>query len=307
MQSDKKHFDEPRHAVLMFVDEDRGSGSSSAFFVPLFVAHWRLIASSAVVAAIAALVYCLMTPKWYRAEVVIAAISADSGGSSLSSLGGQLGGIASLVGVDLGNNEDQKKENLARLSSREFIYTFLREQQLLPVLFPNRWNAGEKRWNAGGAQEPTLEKAYRYFTENVFTISEDRRTGLIKIAVDWKSPQLAGEWANLLVARINADRREVARAEAERSLAFLNKELGQTSLLELRQTINRLLESEFRKAMLVNVREDYAFKVVDPAITPGEEAVVWPRRVMLIVLAAILGTLCGFAPALLFSRLRPLR
>lgn len=287
-----------RQAVLVFVDEAPAGGATSESQLRILLRYWILIGSCAVIAGLGAITYSLLTPKWYRAQSIIApVVHQDASGSSLGPIGGQLSGLASLVGLGIGSDEDQKKETLARLSSREFTYDFLRSEGVIPVLFADKWDARAQRWKSV-AEEPTLEKAYRYFVDKVCTISEDRLTNLIKVTVDWKDPALARTWANKLVARINADRRSAARAESERNLAFLNRELERASIVELRQAINHLIESEIRKLMLANVREQYAFKVIDPAFEPGIDAVVWPRSAMLTAVALLVGGLLGAGIAL---------
>ena len=287
-----------RQAVLVFVDEAPAGVATSESQLRILLRYWILIGSCAVIAGLGAITYSLLTPKWYRAQSIIApVVHQDASGSALGPIGGQLSGLASLVGLGIGSDEDQKKETLARLSSREFTYDFLRSEGVIPVLFADKWDARAQRWKSV-AGEPTLEKAYRYFFDKVCTISEDRLTNLIKVTVDWKDPALARTWANKLVARINADRRSAARAESERNLAFLNRELERASIVELRQAINHLIESEIRKLMLANVREQYAFKVIDPAFEPGIDAVVWPRIAMLTAVALLLGGLLGAGIAL---------
>jgi len=293
-----KNGETGRQAVLVFVDDLPDGGQAPESLLRVLLGRWKLIAACALVAAAVAITYSSFASKWYRAQTLIAPVRQDASSSALGPLGGEIGGLASLVGLDIGDSEDQKKESLARLSSREFVYEFLRTEGLIPVLFAKRWDAKAKRWKVP-SKAPTLEDGYRFFTGRVITVSEDRRTGLIKVTADWTAPELARDWANQLVARINADRRAVARAESERSLEFLNRELERTGIVELRQAINRMVEVEIRKRMLVNVREEYAFKVIDPAFVPGSNSIIRPRRLMLTAVALMLGGMFGGGLALL--------
>jgi hypothetical protein len=263
------------------------------------LARWRLMATVSLVFALGAVGYCLEAAKWYRAQVLMAAVQPELGTTNLGSAGGGLGGIAALAGIDLAGNDSYKKEFVARFSSRAFTYRFLTEEGLIPILFSNRWDAQNQRWKSTAPdQQPTLEQAYRLFNGKVRTVSEDRRNGLIKVTVDWTDPQLAEDWANKLVARFNADARDVARDESQRSLEYLNRELARTDNVELRQTVSGLIESETRKTMLATVREQYAFKIIDPAFVPGKEGIIWPRRVVLPAVALIVGALLGALLAL---------
>jgi capsular polysaccharide biosynthesis protein len=286
-----------RQAVLVFVDETSAGVASSESPLRILLRSWIIISACALIAGLGAITYSLLAPKWYRAQAILVPVHDDESGSSLGAIGGQLGGLASLVGLGTGSDEDRKQENLVRLSSREFTYDFLRSEGVIPVLFADRWDARAQRWKSV-AEEPSLETAYRYFVDKVRTVSEDRRTNVIKVTIDWKDPVLAAAWANKIVARINADRRATARAESERNLEFLNRELERAGIVELRQAINHLIELEIRKLMLVNVREQYSFKIIDPAFVPGVDAVVWPRIAMLTAVALLLGGLVGAGIAL---------
>lgn len=293
-----------RNAVLLFVDEQQASAGSPGSLLGVLIRHWQLIAATTLITLTATLAYAFLAPRWYRAQAVIAPVSQGAGASTLSSLNNQLGGLATLVGLNP-DDEVLKRESIARLMSREFIYDFLREERLLPILFSERWDADKGRWKGTlGTEEPTLEVAYKYFIGNVCTISEDRRNGLVKITVDWKDPELASSWANKLIARINEDQRAIARAEVGRNLEYLNRELTQTTIVELRQSINRLIEAEIRKLMLANVREQYAFKVIDPAFTPGLEGVVRPRRAVFAIAALFFGVSLGCLLSLTVDRLK---
>jgi uncharacterized protein involved in exopolysaccharide biosynthesis len=292
----EENVDKSRRAVLVFVDEIPGGGHTEPLFGVL-LSYWRSITACAVAAAATAIVYGMLAPKWYRAQTLIAPVPMDTSSSALGALNGEIGGLASLVGLDIGGGEDQEKEALARLTSREFIYAYIESKNLLPVLFAGKWDANTKAWK-NPSKAPSIEDGYQYFVGRIFTVAEDRKTELIKVAVDWTDPELARAWANELVVRINADRRGVARAESERNLQFLNRELESASIIDLRQAINRLVETEIRKRMLVNVREEYAFKVIDPAYLPGIRAVVRPRIALLTAVAAVLGGMLGCGLAL---------
>lgn len=291
----ENNIDTSKRAVLVFVDEVP-AGTPAEPLIKVLFGYWRSIALCVVIAASTAIIYGLLAPKWYRAQTLIASVPMDTSSSALGALGGDIGGLASLVGIDIGGEEDQEKEALARMTSREFIYEFIKSKNLMPILFASKWDGERKAWK-NPARAPDLEDGYQFFVSKVFNVSEDRKTELVKVAVDWSDPGLARDWANELVLRLNADRRAIARAESERNLQFLNRELDNTGIVDLRQAINRLVESEIRKRMLVNVREEYVFKVIDPAYLPGIRAVVRPRVAMLTAVAAALGGLfgCGLA------------
>lgn len=49
--------------------------------------------------------------------------------------------------------------------------------------------------------------------------------------------------------------------------------------------------------MLANVRDEYAFKVIDPAVMPEYRDIVRPRRALMLALGLVMGSLFGMMVA----------
>ena len=87
----------------------------------------------------------LMAPKIYRASVVIAPVT-DAGTDRLGGLGSlasQFGGLASLAGLSI-SSDSKKSEALAVLQSGALTEQYIKEQNLLPVLFHRQWDLKKK-------------------------------------------------------------------------------------------------------------------------------------------------------------------
>ena len=253
---------------------------------------WRrrllVIASVLVFAALAAAASFVMTPRW-RAQVVIVPVKGDDMRGVLSSALGQLGGLASLAGLGASGGGN-KEENLQFLSSRGFLASFIEEEQLLPVLFAKKWDATQGRWIVDDPDDvPTIADGVRYMDSKVRSVQEERRTGIVTLSIVWKDPVVAARWANLMVERANRDLRARAVRDAEASKAYLNAELGKTDVVELRQSIYRLLENQIKTIMLASVRPDYAFRIIDPAVPPDLDEKIRPKRTVMTVLGALAG------------------
>jgi uncharacterized protein involved in exopolysaccharide biosynthesis len=262
-----------------------------------------LVASVAVFLGGAIAAALLITPVFRATSVLIPATNAGAGlGSSLGGQLGSLGGIAALAGLKLGSDGDQTEEALAVLRSRQFTEAFIREKNLMPILFATRWNASEGKWNAAPGEEPTLAMAYRRFNRQIRTVFQDKKTGLVTLQVDWTDRVLAATWANALVARLNAEMRQRAISHADASLKYLQQELASTSVIETRLAVNRLVESQINSRMLANVTSEYAFRVVDPAMVPDLKDVVRPRKVLIAALGLFCGTVAGVFLIVLFGQ-----
>jgi uncharacterized protein involved in exopolysaccharide biosynthesis len=254
---------------------------------------WRLSAMGLAGAIVAAVIGFNTTPV-YRATTVLVSATPDrsSLSSALGSALGSLNGLASLAGVNVGGAEAAVEEALAVMRSRQFTETFLRDFNLLPVLFADDWDAAGKKWK-DPAKAPTMGRAFKYFNERIRDISRDKKTGLVTLTIDWRDRPVAAQWANELVRRLNAEMRARAIAQSDASLEYLNKEIAGTLVVDTREAINRLIESQIRQRMIANVTQEFAFRVVDSAMTPEPTDKVRPKKGVMIVIGGILGGMIG--------------
>ena len=242
----------------------------------------------------------LMTPV-YRAETILVPVSDEAVPSGISALGGQFGGLASLAGVNL-NSGDRNEEFVAILKSREFTYRFIEKEALLPVLFEGIYDAERGEWILDENETPpSLEDGYRVFNNKVRQVWESKSGNLLTLAIDWKDANLAAKWANTLVTDVNRQIRKRMIAEYEKSIDYLEAEVENTSVVEVRQVIFELMQEQISKIMLTNVREEYAFKVVDRAVPPEPEDHIRPKRLLIIAAGAFVGFLLGVLVAVMRS------
>ncbi len=246
----------------------------------------KMILAVSFAAALLAIVISLLMPNIYKAQVLLTPVgSGKSKGGGLSAALGGLGGLASVAGISLGGGGGSTAENLAVLNSREFIWKFVKENKLMPVLFADDWDAKSKKWKKDDPKkQPTLWDAYRMFTKGgLMNVDKNKKTGLVTVSVEWKDPVLAAKWANALVRRLNAYLRRKAIARSEANLTYLNKELARTRVADMRQTLFKLISQEEKKAMLASTQEQFAFRVLDTAVPPDKKAK--PKRSLIVILS----------------------
>jgi uncharacterized protein involved in exopolysaccharide biosynthesis len=248
------------------------------------VALWRvawsskylLMLTSGLCGLVAAYFAFTATPI-FRAEAVVVEVH-DGGMSAASSLANQFGGLASLAGINLPGNGPER-EAQAVLQSRRLTEEFIKSHDLLSVLLRD------------AKKPPTLWMAVKNFREGVLTIREDKRTGLTTVAVEWKDPAIAARWANEFVALANELIRARAKDDSTRNIAYLNKQVAQTNVVELQRVMYNIIESETKTMMLANARVEYAFRIVDPAVPP--ELKIRPKRLVMVVIGTLIGLVIG--------------
>jgi uncharacterized protein involved in exopolysaccharide biosynthesis len=278
--------------IPVYLDSDE-PGINLGIMLAEFLKHWRQILAVAIVFGSTALIATMLVHPIYRASTTIMPVQDSSNASLLGNLGGQLGGLAALAGVSLDSSSTSKSEALAVLQSRDLISRFIAENDLLPVLFQKDWSSDESKWLATGADVPSDEDGYIRFVDAVLEVAEDRSTGIVEVSVEWSSPKLAADWANKLVALANSRMKERAILESEQSIKFLEDILSRTDLVDIRQSLFRVLESQMQQAMLANIRQQYAFTVIDPATPPDSDRYVWPRKLLILLAGLLVGTAAG--------------
>lgn len=243
----------------------------------------------------------VITPV-YRAEVTMIPVQSSQPSAGSLSIASQLQNLSGIIG--LGSSSDETEEALATLQARNLTTDFIEKYDLLPQLFKSAWDPVANDWAVPEPDRPTLWDAYKKFDQTIRKVSQDTSTGIVTLTVDWYDPQVAATWANNLVAEVNSRMRARAVDEARRNLEYLRQQLDTSSLVELRQGLASLIEAQINKIMLANSRDDYSFRVIDPAIPPDQDAFVKPNRLLLIVGGLFGGLLLGSVFALGLSALR---
>jgi len=252
--------------------------------------YWRVIWGKRVlilavvfVTSLVAAGISLTMPNIYRAEVVLAPVSDGAKSGGLSSALGSLGGLASMAGVSLGGG-GSVEQNLAVLKSRKFLWQFIKDEKLMPILFEDAWDAGKKTWKQDDPEkQPSLWDAYRIFT-GILSVTQDKKTGLVTIAIEWRDAALAAEWSNMLVHRLNEFLRQQAIHRSNGNLDYLNKELSRTHVADMRTALFELISQQQKKAMLANTQKEFAFQVIDEAVAPDKKSK--PKRALIVILSA---------------------
>jgi uncharacterized protein involved in exopolysaccharide biosynthesis len=248
-------------------------------------AQWKLLLCMFVLGAGIAAGIVFQMRNVYKARVIVAPTAEQSEGG----LKKELGGIAELAGIDIGGGGGRKVEALAVLNSKGFVRQFIVKNNLLPILFSERWDEAANAWG-NRAKPPTMEMAIKRFMGRR-TVDENVKSGLVTIDFEWYSPELAAKWANGMIELVNERMRETDIHTADGSLEYLNRELASANTVELRDAISHLIEQQEDNKMVATVQRDYAYHYIDPAIPPETKS--GPMRSLFVAAGGILGFMLG--------------
>lgn len=274
-------------------------------FATLWRGKWVIILFTVVFAA-GGVAYALSKPDIYQANALLAP---EDGGNG-SGLGGQLGGLASLAGVNIGEDgSSQTVIALEVLQSRAFLTDFIHRHDLtVPLMGTEGWNMQREEWiynrevynpetgewkidEDGKSLKPTDWDLVKKFTGSHLGVSENKDNGMVTIRIKSLSPVAAKQWTEWLVKDINEHMRAQDIEEAEASINYLESKLNETNIAGMQQVFYQLIESETRTVMLANAQREYVFKTVDPAVIPQEKSE--PKRALIAIIATMLGGMIG--------------
>ncbi len=282
------------------------NGSAEPIFyrgVDILVRHAKILLLVSFLGAVAGVAISYRFTPVFKADAILIPSDELLGLGQNSQLGG-LGGLASLVGV--GGTGNKEAEAIAILKSRALVYAYIQVNSLLPILFHDRWDAAAHDWKSTKKTAiPTLEDAYILFDRNIRTVVENRKSGLVTISVTWEDPKVAKQWVDGLVSATNDLLRHQAIERSTRNLEYLEAASAKTSIMEVKTSIYKLMETEIKKQMTALGNNDYAFRVVDPAVTPEHKSA--PKRSMFAVSGAVLSDMAWFLVVAFRGRLNSIR
>ncbi|MDA9593149.1 Wzz/FepE/Etk N-terminal domain-containing protein [Porticoccaceae bacterium] len=255
--------------------------------------------------AVVSLIYALSVPNQYKASALLAPAQQQSGG--LSGALGQLGGLASLAGVSIGGGESSEAQVAQEImKSWSFIEGFIADNDLaVEVYAAEGWSRESnqlkfdndvyavktKTWlvendNIGRLGPPTSWQLFEKFSE-MLAVSEDKKSGLISISIEYYSPQIAKQWLDLYILSINKHMQARQVVKVSNNIEYLEAQIEKTSITEMQEVFYTIIEEQIKSQMLAEASPEYAFVAVSPSMVPEEKS--QPKRALICILGTLLG------------------
>ena len=242
----------------------------------------------------------------YTAKAVLKPVSPKDNGGRLSSLASQFGGMAALAGIAM-PNPTSSTEIVKLLESNILRKNIIERYNLLPVLFPDKWDEEKKTWKKSGVslnplnliskikhkqsktgkKDPDVPDTWdgiRELDKNV-NIHYNLKEDIITITVNFRDPDMAAKIANYFIASANDHISSEAKRIAGINKDYLEKQLQETKDNLVQQKIYSLIAEKIETMMMAEVKEGFAFKVLDPPMIPDMKSS--PKRVQMVIIAFI--------------------
>ena len=264
----------------------------------------KLIFKIITIFAILSTAYSLILTDYYKSEALLLARSSSETQGGLS----QYSGLAAIAGLSLpSTGEDKAAQTIELIKSRNFVRHLLTFDDILPsimaaksydrdskeILFDQKlYNSESKTWNRKPINNriiPSYLEAHEHYIENMLSIYKDDETGFISIHIEHISPIFAKNFLDLIIQETNELLRRKDMEESMQGLEYLTSELSKTPFIEMKESINALIESQLETQMMTKINQDYILKEIEPPFIPEEAS--RPNRILIIILSTILGGL----------------
>jgi uncharacterized protein involved in exopolysaccharide biosynthesis len=270
----------------------------------------KLIIRVVVAIVLVTVVISLLMTNIYQAKAVITPITSKDSGtgvSTLSTLALQFGG---LQGIMLpGGSSASEIVNL--LKSNVLREKVIERYQLLPVLFYKEWDVEKKDWKRGISLNPMvyLDKLVRTVTrvepqgimkndtgvpdiwdglrslDKIIKINQNIKENIITITVDYHDPVMAAKMLEYLLTALTDHMSSEARRVATINRQYLEEQLVKTADPLIKQKIYNLIAQQLETSMMAEVKENFAFKVIDPPKVPDKK--IRPKIIQLALISFV--------------------
>lgn len=250
----------------------------------------------------ATIFYVVNKPNEYTAEgIYIPKNEGASGG--LSKLAGQLGGLASLAGVNVAGAESKTEVALELLHSRAFLQEFIARHDLVVPLFAVEgwdeesnqliynteiYNPESDEWTrtvpVNRSIKPTPWEVFESLKQKI-TINYDPKKNMVKISFTYYSPHLAAEWLSLLVKDMNDFWKQKKLIESQRYIELLSNKVDDIQLSEIKEVFYGIIAEQTKTSLLTQATEESMFETVAEAIVPESKSA--PNRALICIVGFV--------------------
>ena len=219
--------------------DQNSSVAESITLVDLAATIWRqkwLVIIITAAAAVLSVLYSLSKPNIYTATSTLLPISGST--SALS----QYAGLAAMAGVSLpgASSADPTVKIQAILNSRELATKVINELDLIPKLIKEP----EKLKTIS-----PLSAALQTFQKNVFSVSVDTKTSVIKVSAKTKDPELSARIVNTAIDLLQQDLANRVLTASGKNIVVLEQQAAEQEK-KVRELQNKIADYQKKNKLI---------------------------------------------------------
>ena len=279
---------------------------------------WWIIAGLALVTVTITGVVSLSMPNIYQARAVIMPVTSRDSAVGIAAFAQQFG---VLPGISPPGSASVS-EIVSRLKSNILRERIIRQYNLLPVLSSENGNSrGETGISLNildhaaslakaiipafrqreQQKDETMSETWEALRllEGIIKINHDIRMNTVTLSADFRDPHTAAKLVEYFLVALTNYMSSEAKRVAATNQKHLEKQLGSTTDPFIKQKTYNMIAQQIEMGMLAEVKENFAFKVIDPPLAPDKK--IRPKRVQLVILSFFAALFVGIGVALLLE------
>jgi uncharacterized protein involved in exopolysaccharide biosynthesis len=291
----------------------------------------RMMGWIVVGAVFATVIVSLFMTNIYQAKAVIMPVTSKdnaAGSSGLAALAQQFGVLS---GVSMPGSASAA-EIVSLLRSNILREKVIQQYNLMPVLFYKQWDAEQRSWKKGGVRLnpayylslvsreiapipsqsskkkdpdiPDMWDALRLFDE-IIGITQDVKQNTITISADFHDPDMAAKIVEYFLVTLTNYMSSEAKRVSTTNQKYLEEQLGSTNDPFIKQKTYNMIAQQIEAGMMAEVKENFAFKIIDPPLTPDKK--IKPKRAQMVMLSLIVALFVGIFVALFWAYIEKTR
>lgn len=277
----------------------------------------KMIAWVVGIMTVGTVIVSLFMTNIYQASAVITPVDQKQGqgGGLRSMMMEQLGGLAGLA-LPGGSSAN---EIVSLLDSKVLGEKIITRYNLLPILFDEKWDAKKKTWKIKEGwslnplswisslfklimpappasvqkKDPNVPDVWDGLREldEMVNVKFDMKKNSITITADSRDPELSAKLVDYYLLTLTDYMSSEARRVALTNRNYLESQLNGTSDPLIKQKIYNMIAQQIETSMMAEVKENFAFKVLDPPKVPDKK--IKPKRAQMVILAFFVAMFLG--------------
>lgn len=255
-------------------------------YINILARHKKLIIFTVVIAVTATAIISFLSPRIYEAKAVIMPVVQSQEQSGMSAIALQLG-IAS-------NQASNASELFSLLQSNILMERVIIKNNLVPVFF------GEEA--TGKKVNDQIWDGIRYLKNTIYKARDNKRDGIIELSVEFKDPEISARILTYILTELTDYMSSEAKRVADTNKKYLESLIDKNSDPLIKQKIYAMIARQIEISMMAEVKENFAFKILDPPKTPDMK--IRPRITMNIMLSFIMSLVGGICLAFIMEHIK---
>ena len=264
-------------------------------YVKIILKNTKLIACVVGIIVIATTIVSLLMTPVYEAKTVIIPAGVTTKDSGMSGLLATQFGIAPPTAPI-------SAEIVNILRSNALKERIIANNNLLPVLFEGK--QGDKRQTKDKLGWMGIRAL-----SGMMKVNFTPKDNVIEISVQFKDPKIAADILQFILAELTNYMSSETKRVAETNQKYLESQLNKVADPFIKAKIYSLIAQQIETSMMAEVKENFAFKVLDPPKVPDRK--IKPKRAQIVtisfVVSLFLGMLAAFGKEYLASHKGELR